>query len=150
MPSAHCLSVIVASVVFCAACSTTTPPAPSDGKLGIGTWGGDSAGFIVGDSSAHLHIACTFGDIKGRIPVSASGEFDVAGTYLLRAYPVAVGPSLPARFVGRVQGNRVTVTVTVNDTVMKAMVVRGPVTAQLGTAPALANCPICRRPDLSR
>lgn len=151
MPCTRRWSATVASIICCAGCSATKPyEPPHDGALAVGTWGGDSAGFIVGDSAAHLHIACTFGDIDGRIPVSATGDFDVAGRYRLRAFPVAVGPALPARFVGRVHGNRVRVTVTVNDTVMHTTVVRGPVTLQLGTPPVMANCPICRRPDVSR
>ena len=81
--------------------------------------------------------------------MSPSGTFDVTGNYMLRAYPIAVGPSLPARFVGRMEGARLIVTVTVNDTVMKTMVVRGPVTVQLGAPPSVGNCPICRRSDLA-
>jgi hypothetical protein len=53
---------------------------------------------IVGDTAMHLHIGCTFGDVSGRVPLGANGQFDVAGSYLLRAYPIAVGPTMPARF----------------------------------------------------
>jgi hypothetical protein len=113
----------------------------------VGTWGGDSAGMIVGDSAVHFHIACTFGDVSGRIPVNAIGEFNVVGSYMLRAYPIAVGPTLPARFIGRIDGNIVTTTVIVDDTVQKRTVVRGPVTVTLGISPRLGPCPICTRDD---
>lgn len=113
----------------------------------VGTWGGDSAGMIVGDSAVHFHIACTFGDVSGRIPVNGLGEFNVVGSYMLRAFPIAVGPTLPARFIGRIDGNTVTTTVIVDDTVQKRTVVRGPVRVTLGISPRLGPCPICTRDD---
>jgi hypothetical protein len=131
-------------LMACASGSTTLPPA--DGALPLGTWGGDNAGLIVGDTAAHLHIGCTFGDVSGRIPLSASGQFDVTGSYMLHAYPIAVGPSVPARFVGNLTGAIVTVTVTVNDTVQHTTVVLGPVNVKYGDEPRLGPCPICRRP----
>jgi hypothetical protein len=137
--------LIAAALLAIAACSSSSTPAVSNGALETGTWGGDSAGMIVGDTAMHLHIACTFGDVSGRVAVDADGRFDVGGSYLLRAYPIAVGPMLPARFVGRVQGNTAVVTVTVNDTVQHATVVRGPVSVTLGKAPREMPCPICKR-----
>lgn len=131
------------------ACSSGNLP-PFDGNIALGTWGGDSAGMIVSDTAMHLHIDCTYGDVSGRVPVDANGEFDVAGSYTLRAYPILVGPSLPARFVGRLVGNEVTVTVTVNDTVEHQTVVRGPVQVKFGDDPRLGVCPICRRPIITR
>lgn len=112
-----------------------------------GTWGGDTAGMIVGDSAVHFHIACTFGDVSGRIPVNTAGEFNVVGSYMLRAFPIAVGPTLPARFIGRIVGTTVTTTVIVDDTVQKRTVVRGPVMVTLGISPRLGPCPICTRDD---
>src|SRR5437016_14529218 len=93
-----------------------------------------------------IHIKCTFGDVSGRIPLAADGSFDVSGTYMLRAYPITIGPAVPARFTGRVRGADVTVTVTVNDTVEHKAVVLGPVSATYGTEARLWPCPICRRP----
>ncbi len=132
----------------CRSTSETLPP--NDGAIAVGTWGGDSTGFIVGDTAAHLHIACTYGDVSGRIPLDANGQFDVSGSYMLRAYPVAVGPAVPARFVGRLDGATLTVTVTVDDTVQHQTVVRGPVVMKFGDEPRLGPCPICRRPELAR
>jgi hypothetical protein len=117
---------------------------PSDGALAIGTWGGDGAGMIVADTSMHLHIGCTYGDVSGRVSV-VNGQFDVSGSYMLRAYPIAVGPTLPARFTGKVLGRIATITVTVDDTVQHQTVVRGPVVVTYGEAPRLGPCPICRR-----
>jgi hypothetical protein len=114
--------------------------------LAIGTWGGDSAGVIATDSVTHVHIGCTFGDIPRRLQLDANGQFSQAGSFLLRAYPVAVGPTMPAQFSGRVTNCSLTIVVSVNDTIAKTTVVRGPVTVRLGDAPKLANCPICHTP----
>ena len=147
-----CRAAVVgmAAAVLLIACGSAGPTLPpSDGTLALGTWGGDSAGLIVSDTAAHLHIGCTYGDVSGRIPVDANGRFDVAGSYMLHAYPITVGPSVPARFVGRLDGATVTVTVTVNDTVQHQTVVRGPVTVKYGDEPRLGPCPICRRPIIT-
>jgi len=133
-----------ASVAGCdAAKSVLSPPG---GLLALGTWGGDNTGVIATDSLTHVHVGCTYGDMPGRLALDSTGRFDVAGSFLLRAYPVAVGPSLPARFAGRVVGSTITLTVTVNDTVEKKSVVLGPVTAVFGQEPRLGPCPICRVP----
>jgi hypothetical protein len=136
-------SLATALVVACAAGTTGVP---TDRLIPLGTWGGDDGGLIVGDTSMHLHVGCTFGDVSGRVTVDAGGQFDVAGSYMLRAYPIAVGPTVPARFTGRISGTTLTITATVDDTVTHQTVVRGPVSLRLGTEPHLANCPICRRP----
>jgi hypothetical protein len=141
------LFLLVASVgALSLACASTTPIVPADLQLPLGTFGGDSGGMIVGDTSMHLHIGCTFGDVSGRVAVDASGRFDVAGSYMLRAYPIAIGPAVPARFTGTIDGDRIVVTATVDDTVGHATVVRGPVSLRLGAEPKLGPCPICRRP----
>ncbi len=116
---------------------------PSDGLLMVGNWGGDGSGLIVQEDQTHVHIGCTFGDVAGRIELDSSGRFTVDGSYVLRAYPVQVGPSLPAQFTGRVRGRTLTLAVAVNDTVEKRVVALGPVTVTFGRSPDLGPCPIC-------
>src|SRR5262245_33650141 len=123
--------LLVCAAVLSLACSSGSSADPGFGPLAVGTWGGDSGGMIVGDTAMHLHIACTFGDVSGRITPDATGHFVVQGTYMLRAYPVSVGPTLPAVFTGQRGGNTVVISVTVNDTVQHAIVTRGPVTLTL-------------------
>ena len=142
--SAGILSLAVAA---CSSSRTSAPPA--DGLLPLGNWGGEGAGLIVSDTAMHLHIGCTFGDASGRIAINSSGQFDVAGSYMLRAFPIAVGPTVPARFTGRLDGNTVTVTATIDDTVQKKTVVMGPVKVVFGQEAKLGPCPICRRPVLT-
>lgn len=128
------------------ACTESGPLPPSDGTLSIGTWGGDNAGVIVTESESHVHVGCTFGDMPPAIPLDESGRFTVDGSYILRAYPVQVGPSLPAQFSGRVSGRVLTLAIAVNDTVEKKVVALGPVTVVYGRTPSLGPCPICRVP----
>ena len=137
------------AVIAALSCASASPAVPADRLLPLGTYGGDSGGMIVGDTAMHLHVGCTFGDVSGRVPVDASGRFDVAGSYVLRAYPIAVGPSVPARFTGTIDGDRVVVTATIDDTVEHRTVVHGPVAVRLGVEPNLGPCPICRRPVLT-
>jgi len=140
------LAVVAAA---CSSAATTTVP-PFDGNIPLGNWGGENAGMIVSDTAMHLHIGCTYGDASGRVPVGSGGQFDVAGSYLLRAYPIAIGPTVPARFTGRLDGDKVTITATIDDTVQQKQVVLGPVTVTYGADAKLGPCPICRRPIITK
>jgi hypothetical protein len=141
------LGFVVVAVLLLATCTSADSIVGSvGGKLAIGTWGGDNTGAIVIDTVAHIHIGCTFGDIPGRVVLDADGRFTASGSYMLRAYPVAVGPSVPAQFTGRVTGKTLTLSVTVNDTVQKTTVSLGPVSMVLGVEPKMGPCPICRVP----
>lgn len=136
------LSLSAASVALCACSSSGIALPPFDGKLALGTWGGDNAGMLVSDTAMHLNVGCTYGDVSGRITVAVDGSFDVAGSYMLRAYPVAFGPTVPARFSGQLDGATATVTVTVDDTVQHKTVVEGPVSVKYGDQPRIGPCPI--------
>ena len=133
-------------VVVTATCADSGLPPVVDGELALGTWGGDQAGVIVTETVTHVHVGCTFGDIVGRVVLDADGRFTVAGSYVLRAYPVQVGPSLPAQFSGRLRGGTLTLAIAVNDTVEKRLVALGPVSVVFGREPEMGQCPICREP----
>jgi len=107
-----------------------------------GTWGGEDAGLIASDTSAHVHIGCTLGDTKSVIRPDSHGHFDVEGTFNVDAYPVDRGIFHPARFVGDVSGNSLTLTVTLTDNGR----VLGPVKLTYGKEPKMGPCPICRKP----
>ena len=126
------------------ACSTDSlPPLPSD-RLGLGTWGGDNAGVIVSDSGTHVHVGCTYGDMPALVPLDADGRFTVDGSYVLQAYPIQLGPTLPAQFSGHVVGRTLTMAIAVNDTVAHQVVALGPITVIYGRTPSMGPCPICR------
>ena len=127
-------------------CSGSSLLPPSDGILAVGTWGGDNSGVIVTDSAVHVHVGCTFGDMPGDVQLDPDGRFTVDGSYVLRAYPIQIGPSLPAQFSGRVAGGTLTLAIAVNDTVDRKVVALGPITVVYGREPEMGPCPICRAP----
>ena len=99
-----------------------------------GMWGGENAALMADDTSAHVHIGCTYGNIHQQIIPDADGRFDVPGEHNITAHPVDRGILHPARFVGRVSGGTMTLTVTL-----------GPVKLSFGKEPRMGPCPICRR-----
>lgn len=138
---------VATAVVAAAACTGGgVTSGTSATELTRGTWGGENAGAIVDESIVHVHIGCTLGNFPRPAVLDGEGRFTVEGSYTLRAFPVAVGPPLPAAFIGAVDGTRLTLSVAVNDTVEKKLVTLGPVTVVLGREPRMQTCPICRRP----
>jgi hypothetical protein len=119
---------------------------PEGTTLAEGTWGGDDAAVLVDATWVHVHFACTNGYFPAPVVLDAQARFTVSGEYLLHVYPVAVGPSMPAQLAGVVRGRDLTVTVAVNDTVAKELVVLGPTTVRLGQEPQMQICPICAPP----
>ena len=138
-------SLRLLTLLLLAACGRTDLLPPGS-TLAAGTWGGDKAGILLGAEGAHVHMGCTYGDFPVPIALAPNGAFDVDGSYLLRAHPIAVGPTMPARFKGRVTGTTVTMTVEVTDTVADSTVVLGPSTVVFGDEPRMGVCPICRVP----
>lgn len=139
------LPVVLAAVLLAARCIDSLG-GPAGDLLPVGTWGGDNAGMIVSDTSAHVHIGCTLGDIPDRIPLGTGGTFDVEGRYNLYAYPIDQGIYSPARFTGQAGSAALVLTVTVTDTVSHTTRVLGPVKLEYGKEPRMGPCPICRRP----
>ncbi len=131
------------------ACGTSGPVLPPfTNRLSPGTWGGDNAAVIVNDAVAHVHMGCTYGNFPAPVPLDQNGRFSVPGEYLLRAYPIAVGPTMPAQLAGVIVAGTLTLTVAVNDTVEHTLVVLGPVTVTYGRTPRMGPCPICAVPPL--
>src|SRR5688572_19253399 len=120
--------LVLLAALACVSCRNEGEVMPPPGnELAVGEWGGDNAGIIVSDSVAHVHIDCTLGNFKVPVTLDEQRRFNVAGSYVLRAYPVQLGPELPAQFAGVIDGNELTFTVAVNDTVEKRVVALGPV-----------------------
>ena len=137
--------VTKAAVTFVAVAALLGPCDPTGLKPPkdlAGMWGGENAALIADDTSAHIHIGCTYGNIHNRIMLDADGRFDMAGEQNITAHPVDLGILHPARFSGRVIGSTMTLTVTLTDTT----VTLGPVLLWYGKEPRMGPCPICRRP----
>src|SRR3989441_11969869 len=95
----------------CDLMNSSQPPGPV-----VGTWGGENAGLMADDSSAHVHIGCTYGNVHQQIVPDPSGKFDVPGEHNITAHPVDRGILQPARFSGRVVDGWMTLVVTLTDT----------------------------------
>lgn len=131
----------VLAVLFLAFSAAACPNAPAAPITDIiGTWGGDNAGLIASDTSAHVHIRCTVGDTKGRVTPDAAGHFSISGVYNVDAYPIDRGITHPAEFSGQISGNTMTLTVVLTDTGRQL----GPVSLTYGKEPKMGPCPICR------
>ncbi len=136
------VSVAAFAALFgpCDLMNSSQPPGPV-----VGTWGGQNAGLMADDSSAHVHIGCTYGNVHQQIVPDASGKFDVPGEQNITAYPVDRGILHPARFSGSVVAGSMTLVVTLTDTA----VTLGPVKLVYGMEPRMGPCPICRVPRRS-
>jgi hypothetical protein len=128
---------VLPSVLAIVACSTATSTRFTEVA---GTWGGDNAGLIVTNADVHVHIGCTLGNALGPIRTDANGRFEATGTYNVDAYPVDRGIVHPARFIGQIRGETMTLTVSLTDIAR----VLGPVTLVYGKEPKMGPCPICR------
>jgi hypothetical protein len=115
------------------------PTGVKDGVV-LGTWGGENAAVIADDTSAHVHIGCTYGQVHQAMEPDPAGFFDVPGEQNITAHPVDLGVMHPARFSGRVLHGSMTLTVTLTDTT----VTLGPVKLSYGKEPRMGPCPICR------
>ena len=86
----------------------------------LGSWGGDHLLMQVDAVGASLEYDCASGTINEPIRPDAMGRFDVLGVHTPgQGGPVRqgeVGPSYAARYVGRVEGRRMTLTVSLVDT----------------------------------
>lgn len=136
------LILIVVWLVAASCDDSEFSPLPDD-MLALGTWGGDDVAVMVTEERTHVHVGCTFGDMPAEVPLDDKGRFAIDGNYVLRAYPVQLGPSLPAQFSGVVSSKTLTLAIAVNDTVEKKVVALGPVSVVFGREPQMGPCPIC-------
>src|SRR3989442_659324 len=84
-------------------CDPSSPVRPPKGVIGL--WGGENAALIADDTSAHVHIGCTYGNIHQLLVPDAEGRFVVPGEHNITAHPVDRGVFHPAQFSGRVVGS---------------------------------------------
>ena len=138
--------MVAGAMIFLAQCARDTPLSAGT-HLAIGTWGGDNLAVIATDTVTHVHVGCTFGDFASSVALDANGRFTISGSYMLHAYPVSFGPSMPAQMSGQVVGSTLTFAIAVNDTVAKQLVSLGPGTVTLGKDPSMGPCPVCKVPS---
>ena len=111
-------------------------PTRCDGERHVG---GSNTSLLADDTSAHIHVGCTNGNVHVPIVLDLRGRFDVTGVHNITAHPVDLGILHPARFSGTVHGRTMTLTVALTDTA----VTLGPVQLTFEKEPNMGPCPIC-------
>jgi hypothetical protein len=102
-----------------AAVACSSPVTASD-HVAAGVWGGEHVALEVSADGGRIEYDCAHGNLGEPLALDRSGRFDVNGTHT----PEHGGPmredekaeSRPARYAGRVDGGRMTLTVTLTDT----------------------------------
>ena len=111
--------------------------APSDVT---GSWGGEHVGLEVTDSGATIEYDCATGTIDGPLHPDGAGRFDARGTHVRgHGGPDREGEvpdAHPARYTGRVEGGRMTLTVGETDTGATV----GTFSLRRGAAPQVFRC----------
>jgi hypothetical protein len=132
----HAPGVFVLLAVVVAGCS-------SWGVSGIsgpvtGAWGGPHASLSLTSIGGSISYDCAHGGLNAPIAPDAEGAFDVAGVHVPEhGGPIRVDEvpdSLPARYFGQVNDDRMTLRVLVGADTL------GPFDLQLGAAPQLYRC----------
>ena len=97
-------------------------PACADGPTAadlIGDWGGEHVALTVTPAGGSLEFDCAHGTIDEPIRPRANGTFDGAGVYVREhGGPIREDEppdSHPARYVGRIDGSRMILTVALTD-----------------------------------
>jgi hypothetical protein len=105
-----------------------------------GLWGGEHIRLQVTDKGAEVAYDCAHGTIDAPIALNSKGSFDIRGGFV----PERSGPirreqqsnNRPARYVGEVDGDTMTLTVTLTDSSEKV----GPFTLTRGSRGRLFKC----------
>ena len=117
-------------------CSVAGSPS-HDGTPVTGAWGGPHAALVLTSSGGTISYDCAHGNVGAPI-VPAGGVFDVPGFHVRdHGGPVRIDEvpdSVPARYVGEVSGDRMTLRVFAGADTL------GPFELRLAAAPLLYRC----------
>ena len=92
-----CSALIVLATLVIGPCDPTGLKPPKDLA---GTWGGENAGLIADDTSAHVHIGCTYGNVHQQIVPDSSGRFDVPGEHNITRIRSTAASCIPRALSG--------------------------------------------------
>ena len=117
---------------------TTSSVGSNHGSPITGPWGGAHVALTLTDTNGAISYDCAHGGLSAPIVPDGAGHFDVRGVHVREhGGPVRVGEvpdSLPARYVGEVRGDRMTLRVVVEPDTL------GPFELQRGEVPQLFRC----------
>jgi hypothetical protein len=122
-----------------AAVACSNPIGPGD-RVAASRWGGQHVALEVTADGGRVEYDCAHGNLDEPLALDRSSRFDVTGTHT----PEHGGPvredekseSRPARFTGRVDGGRMTLTVALTD----SGEILGTFTLTQGVAGLLTKC----------
>jgi hypothetical protein len=112
--------------------------APDASAVATGAWGGEHIALQVSEKGADVEFDCAHGQVTQPITLDRHGDFNVAGTFTPEhGGPVRRDentPSASARYSGRVDGDTMSLTITLG----KEKV--GIYTLVRGSRPSLTKC----------
>jgi hypothetical protein len=80
-----------------------------------GDWGGDGIRLVIGANSASVELACSNGEIPGKIYTDKEGSFAIDGTFK-KQHPGPTRrdepPPADARYAGKVSGDKMSLRIT--------------------------------------
>lgn len=129
-------AIVAAGLATLSACTMGGALSSEDNVLGA--WGGVHAGLTLTASGGAIDYDCAHGGLEAPVRPDRAGRFDVAGVHVREhGGPVRVGEvpdSLPARYLGQVDGDRMVLRVLVGSDTL------GPFALQRGAPPQLFRC----------
>ena len=132
-----CLGMLLLSTV---ACATSVVGGADDTRVQTGAWGGEHLALTVTETGAHLEFDCASGDVTEPLTVDREGRLAVDGVYVRgHGGPIRPGEEpdrKPARYSGRIEGNTMTLAVTLTDSKENV----GTFTVTHGAQPRLRRC----------
>jgi hypothetical protein len=109
------LLIVVAIGLLVAACATIAA-AKKPRTIPNGSWGGPHIQLNVQDGTATIEYDCANGSIDGPLKLDSRGRFSLSGKHFREhGGPIRIGEEnkpVAARYTGRIDGNRMTLTVT--------------------------------------
>jgi hypothetical protein len=81
-------------------------------------WGGQHVRLVLTSRGGEIEFDCAHGELKEPLKRNEQGHFDVAGSFVKEGGPTRSDGSeggRPARYSGRVEGDKMTLTVTLTD-----------------------------------
>ena len=117
---------------------TGASPGPSDGIPVLGAWGGRHAALTLTDTGGAIEYDCAHGGLAAAIQPDGDGRFEVGGVHIREhGGPIRIDEpvdSIPARYIGRIIGERMTLRVVVGSDTL------GPFELKRDAAPLLLKC----------
>lgn len=130
-------NVFLTGIAALYACSTTGA-SPQSGAPLVGRWSGAHAELTLSQAGGTISYDCAHGGLYSPVVPNSAGGFDVLGVHVReQGGPSRIGEvpdSLPARFIGELNGDRMRLRVLVDTDTL------GPFELQLGAASQLVRC----------